>query len=190
MHWIIRHKSDSKRSKHPDYSALAGIALVMSMGTAAFADDVTQTGLKITISSDVTGHTYKAYRIFKGDIESNTVGSTTKLSNILWGDGVEPANVIKALYNIDNIKSAINAKLTAAGKDNSLENAQSLTAAEIAECLSGISDADDLRAMAKAFNDNKGTAVATKSTPVTGGYEISNLAAGYYLVVDTSSTAT
>ena len=171
------------------------VALVLSLGVAnAFADDAAQTGLKISIASEVTGHTYKAYEIFQGDIDTNDASSGKKLSNIEWGTGVNSDGIITDLYKITAVKTAMENKVAEinAGKAEGAEDItfNDLTAAQVAECLSGLTSADDLRAMAKAFADNKGDAVGKDSTAVSGGYEITGLNSGYYVVVDTSSTAT
>lgn len=68
-------------------SLLLALALVLTMGTTAFAADTTYS---ITIENKLPGHTYEAYQIFKGDLSTNDEGEKV-LSNIVWGDGITDA---------------------------------------------------------------------------------------------------
>lgn len=70
------------------------VALTMGIGisSVAFAAD---TGA-IKITDAVTGHTYTAYQILKGDLEG------TQLTNIAWGDGITAAGkaALEAKYEV------------------------------------------------------------------------------------------
>ena len=57
------------------------VVMVMSLATAAFADEATYS---LTLNNAIEGHTYTAYQIFSGDPDENG----EKLSNITWGTGV------------------------------------------------------------------------------------------------------
>ena len=57
------------------------VVMVMSLATAAFADEATYS---LTLNNAIEGHTYPAYQIFSGDPDENG----EKLSNITWGTGV------------------------------------------------------------------------------------------------------
>ena len=72
---------------------IMALTMVLSLATTAFAADT----YTITINSDKAGHTYEAYQIFKGTIVENTdadedaePGTNAILTNIQWGDGVNP----------------------------------------------------------------------------------------------------
>ena len=67
-------------------SFLLALVMVLAMGTTVFAASSTHT---ITIANSATGHTYEAYQIFSGDVE--TVNGSKVLSNIVWGNGVTEA---------------------------------------------------------------------------------------------------
>ncbi len=58
-------------------SILMAIVLTMSITIPAFAAET----YTITIENSTEGHTYEAYRIFKGDLHEKV------LSNIVWGEG-------------------------------------------------------------------------------------------------------
>ena len=125
MHWIIRHKSDSKRSKYPDYSALAGIALVMSVGVLAHADPTYSSypyptqPIKIGVVNEASGYSYAAYQLFKGELSiANTGGengtNNYSLANIDWGSSIDGTaeDVLTALAT--NAPSELNAIKNAA----------------------------------------------------------------------------
>ena len=63
---------------------LLALALTLAMALPAEADSYT-----ITINNTATGHTYQAYQIFAGDLE--TKDGKTLLTNITWGSGVTKA---------------------------------------------------------------------------------------------------
>lgn len=71
----------------------------------------------ITIDNSVSGHTYKAYQIFIGDLKTETSGKTV-LSNIQWGNGVTgmegvASTVAEGLTdaNINNFIASLSGKL-------------------------------------------------------------------------------
>ena len=144
----------------------------MALSVSAFAVSTT---FDLKIENDVSGYTYTAYQIFKGDIStdnsSTTVpgtNSSAKLSNIDWATGVNG--------------NAIATALTPSG------TSPVYTAAQIAEKLSDgtITVAD----FTKAVEANLATVAGTVSTiTVEGGknyYKFSSLPAGYYFVKNTA----
>ena len=64
---------------------LLALVLMMAMAVPAAADST----YTITINNTATGHTYEAYRIFAGNLE--TKDGKTLLTNITWGSGVTEA---------------------------------------------------------------------------------------------------
>lgn len=154
------------------------IAMVMmlSMSMAVFADE-TPTTYTVTItknSTDKAAHTYGAYQIFTGKLE--TVNGKDVLSDIQWGSGVTGATVITELNNIDGFSIPATA-----------------TAADVAKAISDKTyTADSAGAQAVADAINK---ALTSTTTGTGGTiaadatqgTITGLPAGYYLVKDTAA---
>ena len=109
----------------------------------------------IKIQNAVGDHTYTAYQIFAGDYANN------KLSNITWGSGITEAG-----------KSALYTKYELSGND---QNAQ-----KVADTISGLSDA---REVAETIGSN---VTGGKTGSLSGtDYTISDLADGYYMIVDT-----
>ena len=62
---------------------LLTLALVLALGVSALAAGGSYT---ITITNSSTGHTYQAYQIFAGDLQ--TVEGKTVLTDIVWGSGI------------------------------------------------------------------------------------------------------
>ena len=129
----------------------------------------------ITMTSAEDNHTFKAYRIFDGNIDKDG-----KLGDISWATGVDTTGIA--------------AKLAAAGVPTTIGTAPNTKtldlskAADVAQAL-GETTTDDTALMIKVadvFFDVKGDAAATASTKATGtnNYVLTPLVAGYYLVTD------
>lgn len=144
-------------------SVLLSVVMVMAMGITAFAvdgDSTQSTGYTVTINN-ATG-TYAIYQVFTGDLTENESGSKT-LSNVKWGSGVT-----KFSYKINAQGDA------------------SDDATQIAEYLAEQSDDSSVaKDFAKKAIDKKGTASATV-TASNGTAVFNGLAAGYYVVENTS----
>ena len=159
------------------YLALA-LALIMTLAlcVTAFADDT----YTITMNS-TTGHTYTAYQVFKGDL-SEKDGKVT-LANIQWGDNVDGDALLTAL------KGSTDASLMAGDPAKNIF-ADCTTAADVAKVLGEkvTDNSDAIKAVAKLMAANKkgnGTASTVKEEKIV----IEGLAAGYYLVLDTTAAA-
>ena len=143
-------------------SILLAAVLVLALCIPAFAYD-------INITSDVTGHTYEAYQIFSGTYAE--VNGNATLGDIDWGTGI----------NGDAFLAALKADTTF---DTTFDACT--TAAEVAAIMTGANwgnDSANAKLFAKLAGDNL-TAVKATSTATTGGYNITNLTDGYYLVQD------
>lgn len=119
------------------------------------------TDCSITIEGAKDGHTYNAYQIFAGDLNTTTneKGETVKtLSNIIWGDGISDAG-----------KTALTAKYG--------------SAAEAAKTLVTASDAEDFATMLVNSGYLKLSATMDRDD-ATGNYEADELSPGYYLIRD------
>ena len=136
----------------------------------------TQTTYTITITKDTTdkvAHTYGAYQIFAGKLE--TVDGKPVLSDITWGTGVTGATLIEELNKIDGFEIPEDATPAAVAKAIGDKN---LT-----------KDSDGAKAIANAVNaaltetkTGEGGTIAADATTGT----ITGLPAGYYLVKDTA----
>lgn len=162
-------------------SVLAVSASAASVGSmTAWAADPTYT---ITMTS-TTGHTYAAFQIFTGDLSETTSGApavTTKtLSNIAWGSGVNKTNLIAALKADTTYGGAFTTALS--GKTTDAE-----TASAVANQLAAYKENPTaVKALADIIGKHTtGTGTATDTTDTN---KIKNLAAGYYLIKDTTTT--
>lgn len=141
------------------------LVLALAMSVSAFAENRTYT---ITIKSTAAGHTYEAYQIFTGDL------SGSKLSNIIWGSGVNSGELLTALQN----DAAIGQRFTSC-----------TSAADAAAAMSSLTDdSDEAKAFAQVVGQHLSAAATATSTTATGGYAITGLSAGYYLVKDQKDT--
>ena len=149
-------------------AVLLSLTMAMLLTIPAFAAE----NYSITIRNDKTGHTYEAYQIFTGDVSSDAQQGGNEegpiLSNIVWGRGVNGADLLAALKEADAEKYG-----------------QCEDAADVAEAL-GAEDAAaaDAAAFAEIAAEHLTVATGTANAPVDGNYVIEGLPAGYYLVKD------
>ncbi len=160
-------------------SILLAMVMVLSMGLTVFAagttppTDTTPEGntvagkgsFTITINDTTKGYIYKAYQIFSGDLSKE--GDTKTLSNIVWGSGVDVAKAEVAFPG----KTAAEVAATLGGVDFDAEAAQNF-AATIAKCLSSTA------------KTSVPTTVGEGENQTITDYKITDLTAGYYLVLN------
>jgi len=160
------------------------VALTMGIATSSmvFADNTDSTvpantnkgsgSFTITMTDAEDGHTFKAYRIFDGSV--NTDG---KLGDISWATGV----------NRDGIAAALQAAGLATEADGKTLDLSDAT--DVATALaSQEDDSDVMKKVADVFYARKGSATGTVSAKTDGNYVITNQVAGYYLVTDEYSS--
>lgn len=139
-------------------SILLVLVMVLSVTTTAFAADV----------ENSTNHSYNAYQIFSGTQADNSV----PLGDVAWGSGINGAAFLADLRN--------DTRFVKEGKNIFTDCA---TAADVAAVLGGYADqSDEVNAFANVAAQhltNVCTAISAEATSV-------DLAAGYYLLVDTS----
>lgn len=115
--------------------------------------------VNVTIDSStlISGHTFTAYQIFKGD-EAGGV-----LSNVDWATGVNSSGLMEKLKE----DATIGAKFTDAA-----------TAADVANVLKSFDyDSKEAKAFARLAEEHKGTGTTLSAT--------NQMKPGYYLIVDT-----
>ena len=123
------------------------------------------TNYTLTITDARTGHEYKAYQVFDGDVSAAEAAKS--MTNVKWGNGVNGENLLTALKADANIGSTFDACNSAQDVYNAL--------AEHKEFVD---------AFAKVVSANLNETNAASSTTATGGYEFTNLDGGYYFVKD------
>lgn len=148
-------------------------AVTDAIADGAYPND--STNCSITISNQVDGHKFVAYKIFKADL--NVVDSVKTLSNI------EFANESKA----DDMLAAINDAFERTGTTEN--NKQFTSAADVADYLSELTEGREEATVkfATAVSEYKGTGIdLTKNIAAdqTVTYSVSGINPGYYLIID------
>ena len=172
------------------------IALVMSMGIMAFADESSSHVITITNTDQNVSHKYEAYQIFKGKLDE----SQTKLADIVWGNGVNAAGLITALKGTTDTKLAT-VKAAVASVDTTNADAVAAAARTVAEAISsfqstnGVNDsAGAIDAFASLVAANLGTKAAdfaADPNDTTGKtYNATVTGDGYYFVKDVTTALT
>lgn len=147
-------------------SALFTAAIVPSMAFAAAT-------CSITINNTNDNHTYTAYQVFGGVVDS----TGAKLSEVEWGSGIRSASLLEDIED-----SAADFY----GKFNDVD--QDTKAYELAEMIETLNNTQ-LKAFAGFAAEN--TRGSGSTGALTGSsYVISGLEPGYYIIVDTLRSGT
>jgi len=168
------------------FSLLLALALMLSLAVPAMADDTTTTpAYTVTITGHKTGHTYEAYQIFGGSLDS----TGAILSNITWGAGIDGDAFLDFLTS--EATGIFSETRVIDGKETIINNvfAGCQSAEDVAKVLSGYADKDTmLDIFAKYAGNYLTTAQGTSNGSDGTTYTISNLPAGYYLIKDQDNT--
>ena len=140
-------------------SILLVLVMVLSVTTTAFAADVTNN----------TTHSYNAYQIFSGTQADNSV----PLGDVAWGTGINGAAFLEELK--------ADTRFVMEGTNIF---ASCTTAADVAAVLGGYADKSG---EANAFANVAAKHLTTTFTEIAADASTVDLAAGYYLLVDTSA---
>ena len=140
-------------------SILLVLVMVLSVTTTAFAANV----------SNETNHSYKAYQIFSGTQADNSV----PLGDVAWGSGINGAAFLEELKTDTRFV-----------KEGTNIFASCTTAADVAAVLDGYADKSG---EANAFANVAAKHLTTTFTEIAADASTVDLAAGYYLLVDTSA---
>lgn len=166
---------------------LGAVLLAMAMAVSVLCTGALADGSKyvITINGQATGHTYEAYQVFSGTVDT----TSTTLSDVQWGSAISSKST--------EFLTALKADETI-GKDFS--DASITTAAQVADVLAGYTEDKDAKAKAFAavvgkfiIEQNITTNLTSANSSATDGvthYTIDVGAAGYYFIKDTDNTVT
>ena len=145
----------------------------------------------ITINGAVAGHTYTAYQVFKGVYYKGNrqvkEDEAEYLSDVKWGDDVDGVAIVTELKAPTTLK-ALSDKFASVNADDT-----DATAEKVAYILQGLGDkSEELDEFARVVGKHLTTTTAGTTNKVTIGttnVKIDNLAAGYYFVKDSDSSA-
>ncbi len=146
------------------------VAVVMMAVTVvpAFADE----GNK-TITNNVIGHTFAAYQIFSGTVESTDSEGKHTLGNIAWGTGIREKEFLSALKSSNDF-----------GNPNLFANAN--TATDVAKAMESLDETQRIKLAQIAFN-NKSSLATQIEAPTEGVASQKAVQPGFYLIVDTTT---
>lgn len=147
------------------FKSLVAVAATAAMAVAGFAGAAGATAAEsytLTVNNTETGHTYEAYQVFKGRLDSGT------LSDIEWGEDVDGAALSAAKYG------------NKAAKDIAKELKNATDAEAFANNVAGGNGAKSY--LKTATHSVKGETSQRKA--------ITGLSAGYYLLKDTIDSST
>lgn len=150
-------------------SIVLAVVMVFSMTTTAFAANVTNN----------TSHSYNAYQIFSG----TQADSSVPLGDVQWGNGIQGDAFLTAL------KDDARFEVGEAGEASEAQAnifASCTTAEEVAAVLANYQDKSDV---ANAFANVAAQYLTESYTAIAADAQTTELATGYYLLVDSSTPA-
>lgn len=163
------------------------LALILAMllivaNVAALADNTNTTvttaadkgkgDFSITMTGAEAGHTFKAYRIFDGSVDTNG-----KLGDIDWATGVNTTDIAAALTT-----AGLATSIEEGGKTVTLDLSK---ASDVAKAMAKQNDDSEvMKKVADVFYARKGTETGSVSDKTGDNYVITGQKAGYYLVTD------
>lgn len=156
-------------------AAFVAFAMVMMTVVPAFAAE----GDK-TITNNVEGHTFAAYQIFSGTIKStDTETGKHTLENIKWGNGINSTAFLTALKESNDF-----------GESNPFTDAK--TATDVAKAMESLVADQSIKLAQIAFANKTNTSTAipapTKNSDGNLTPATVDVAPGFYLIVDTTTT--
>jgi fimbrial isopeptide formation D2 family protein/LPXTG-motif cell wall-anchored protein len=166
--------------------------MILAMAIPSFATETTTN--TITLTGNVSGHTYTAYPIFTGSVSSTGVLTTPRWANL---NASQVEEFLKDLNKDATLKASF-ASITLSditkleGSDSS--EAMVSTAEAVLDIISKASFATDAnldafsQIAAKHFGASGITGTSGTYNATDKNYTISNLPSGYYVIVDTIGT--
>ena len=178
-------------------SVILCLMLVFGLASPAFAAETTYT---LIIDSTTPGHTFEAWQIFSGTLETITASdNSTKevLTNIEWGSAIKGEGYDNSAALLNEIKTAATAQ-GAPASIIALSNAiaaskaknEEFTAAMLADAIAdnfqtNLTSNPDLEQLSRIMEAHFGNGKAAATDNYDDGkYEMTGLSAGYYLIKD------
>ena len=155
---------------------LSSLLIVAILVSLCFTSALAAGSNTVTITSETSGHTYRAYQVFAGTYD--TVSG--KLTNVTWGTGVDSAALLTALKAAPTYGSSFTSCTTAADVANVISTSYATNSAFAA-------------AFAKLAAAHVNSTFASSGTPTGTGpytYKITSLNDGYYFVTEASFSGT
>ena len=155
---------------------LSSLLIVAILVSLCFTSALAAGDNTITITSETSGHTYRAYQVFAGTYDTGS----GKLLNVTWGSGVDSAALLTALQAAPTYGTSFTG---------------CTTAAEVANVISSnyATNSAFATAFAKLAAAHVSSTFTASGTPTGTGpytYKIEALDDGYYFVTEVSFTGT
>ena len=170
-------------------SVLLALVMVMALAAPAFAATVTGSTLDVSQGS---GHTYKFYQVFKGQLPDDGQVGSLKADGFTWGDNFDSAAAINALKSADlKVKKTVDDEEQEVNpfkdlSDTSDANAVARILSEYYADGKPYSNVGNKTALANAFAKGIRTDVTASVAGNTGAL----LPFGYWVGVETVGTGT
>ena len=155
---------------------LSSLLIVAILVSLCFTSALAAGDNTVTITSETSGHTYRAYQVFAGTYDTGS----GKLLNVTWGSGVNSAALLTALKGAPTYGTSFTACVTAADVANVISTTYSTNSAFAI-------------AFAKLAAANVSSTFTSSGSPVGTGpytYKIESLEDGYYFVTEASFGST
>jgi fimbrial isopeptide formation D2 family protein/LPXTG-motif cell wall-anchored protein len=155
---------------------LLSALMVSAVGATAFAAEVSKPATAPgSTNVDVANHQFAAYQILKGTVEG------TGLKDVEWGDGVDVVNFIKAL----KASEVVGSYFAGVTEENSAKSAY-----EVACVLNDNADVFKSDTDSTYSEETREFAALAHQNKTGDGYSTdTEVAAGFYIVVDTTDVA-
>lgn len=169
-------------------SLLLCLLLVLSLATSAFAEDTTPSAtVTLTVNGEKSGHTYVAYQIFSG-----TVTAADIITNVEWGTGIKDGEALLAALQADSteIVNTQNPANKSSMEKEFSEVTDAMNAALKMQNWGDNRERIDYFANFLYENNHLSENYATAAETAEGSkvYTFTNLAPGYYLIMDKKGT--
>ncbi len=155
---------------------LSSLLIVAILFSLCFTSALAAGSNTVTITSETSGHTYRAYQVFAGTYDT----TSKKLTNVTWGSGVDSAALLTALKAAPTYGTSFTSCVSAADVANVISSTYATNSA-FATAFAKLAAAH-----VNATFTNSGTPTGTG--PYT--YTINSLDDGYYFVTEVSFSGT
>lgn len=155
---------------------LSSLLIVAILVSLCFTSALAAGDNTVTITSETSGHTYRAYQVFAGTFDA----VSGKLTNVTWGSGVDSAALLTALKAAPTYGTSFTSCVTAADVANVISSTYATNSAF----------ATAFAKLAAAHVNSTFTASGTPTGTGPYTYKITTLDDGYYFVTEVSFTGT
>lgn len=160
----LKEKEDMK-NMHRIFSMLLVLMMIVALVAVPVHAEETANTYTITIAGTASGHTFEAYQIFSGVLDSSNA-----LTEVDWGTGVDTTKTVDDLTLLQALNQVS-------------RYAEAKSASDVATLLNNASTEVALE-FAEIVNKYLSTTKADTGTQIGPTYEISGLTTGYYLIKD------